>query len=95
MAGGFREADVTRNGGFQELLTEELAEVLGDLLGEVRSVVVHGEQDTFETEGRVEGLGNAVESTDQLGHTFEGEVLGLERHEETVGCDEGVQGEQV
>ena len=52
MAGGFGEADVARDGGLEELVAEEAAEVVGDLLGEVGAVVVHGEQDAFEGERR-------------------------------------------
>ena len=63
--------------------------------GEVGAVVVHGEEDAFEGERGVEGLGDAVERGHQLGDAFEGEVLGLHGDEEAVGGDEGVEGEEV
>ena len=50
VAGGFGEADVAGDDGLEELFAEEISEVVGDLLGEVGAVVVHGEQDAFEGE---------------------------------------------
>ncbi len=52
MAGGFGQADVAGDGGFEELVVEEGLEVFVDLLGEVGAVVVHGEEDAFEARGR-------------------------------------------
>ena len=70
-------------------------EVFVDLLGEVGAVVVHGEEDTFEGQARVEGLGDAVERGHELGYAFEGEVFGLHGDEEAVGSDQGVEGEEI
>src|SRR5216683_3171902 len=95
VAGGFGEADVAGDAGGEELVVEEGFEVLGDLLGEVGAVVVHGEEDSLEGEGGVERLGDAVEGGHELGDAFEGEVLGLHGDEEAVGGDEGVEGEEV
>ena len=95
VAGGFGEADVARDGGLEELVAEERLEIFGDLLGEVGAVVEHGEDDAFEGEAGVEGLGDAVEGAHQLGDAFEGEVLGLHGDEEAVGGDEGVEGEEI
>jgi hypothetical protein len=95
VAGSFGEADVAGDAGFEELFSEEAFEVFSDLLGEVGAVVVHGEEDAFEGEGGVEDLGDAVEGGHELGDAFEGEVLGLHGDEETVGGDEGVEGEEV
>ena len=95
VTGGLGEADVAGNGGFEEFFLEEVAEVGGDLLGEVGAVVGHGDEDAFEGEAGVEAAGNAIEGSDELGDTFEGEVFGLEGYEQSVGGDEGVEGEEV
>ncbi len=95
VAGGFGEADVAGDGGFEELFAEEAGEVVADLLGEVGAVVEHGEEDAFEGEGGVEAGGDAVERGHELGDAFEGEVFGLHGDEEGVGCDEGVEGEEI
>lgn len=95
MAGRFGEADVARNGGLEELVVEERFEVLGDLLGEIGAVVVHGENDTFEGEAGVEGLADAVERAHEFGDAFEGEVFGLHGNEKSGSGDERVEGEKV
>ena len=92
---GFCQADVAGDSGGEELVLEELAEVGGDLLGEVGTVIDHGEDDAFKAERRVEGLGDAVEGADELGDAFKGEVLGLHGDEEAIGGDEGIEGEQI
>jgi hypothetical protein len=92
---GFGEADVAGDGGLEEFVVEEGLEVVGDLLGEVGAVVEHGEEDAFEGERGVEGLGDAVEGGHELGDAFEGKVLGLHGDEKTVGGDEGVEGEEI
>src|SRR6185437_458846 len=43
MARRFGEANVPRNGRFEQLGTEEAFQVFGNLLREIRALVVHGE----------------------------------------------------
>jgi hypothetical protein len=95
VAGGFGEADIARNGGFEDLVTEEANEVVADLLGEVGAVVEHSEEDAFEREAGVEAGGDAIEGGHELGYAFEGEIFGLHGDEEGVGGDEGVEGEEI
>ena len=95
MTGRFGEADVARNDGLEELFAEEVAEVLGDLLGEVGAVVVHGQQDALDGDVGIEGGAYAFERGDELGDAFKGKVLGLHGDDEGVGCGEDVEGEEV
>ena len=78
-----------------EALAEVLAQGLGDLLGEVGAVVVHGEQDAFDGDGGIEGRANPLEIGDELGDALEGEVLGLHGNDQGVGGDQSVEGQQV
>lgn len=95
VTGSFGEANVARDGGGEEFVFEEVAEICRDLLRQVGAIVDHGEDDTFEAEGGVEGLGDAVEGTDELGDAFEGEVFGLHGDKEAVGGDERIEGEEI
>ncbi len=95
VAGGLGEADIAGDGGLEDAVVEEADEVFADLLGEVGSVVEHGEEDAFEGEAGVEAGGDAVEGGHEFGDSFEGEIFGLHGNEEGVGGDEGVEGEEI
>ena len=41
VAGSFGEPDIARDHGFEQLVAKEVAEIFGDLLGEVGAVVEH------------------------------------------------------
>ena len=68
---------------------------LGDLLGKVGAVVVHGEENALDDECGVDAAAHALERRDQLGDAFEGEVLGLHGDDEGFSGGEDVKGEQV
>ena len=95
VAGGFSEAYVAGNAGGEELVVEEGFEVFGDLLGEIGAVVVHGEEDAFERQAGVEGLGDAVEGRHQLGDALQREVFGLHGDEEAVRGHESVERKEI
>ncbi len=95
MAGGFGKTNIARNCRFEELVVEEGLKILRYLLREVGAVVVHGEENAFENEARIEGLADTVKGAHELGDALEGEVLGLHGDQEAVGGDERVQGEEI
>ena len=51
MAGRLRQPDVSRNDGFEDVIPEKLSQVGGYQLGEVGTVVEHGEEDSLGLEG--------------------------------------------
>lgn len=95
MAGSFGESDIAGNGSAKEFFPEEFLEVLRDLLRQIGAVVVHGEENAFETEIGVERLCDLVKGAHQLGDALQGEVFCLKRDEEAIGSDERIEGEEV
>src|ERR1700683_1593799 len=65
VARSFRKAHVAWNDGLIKQFAKIFAERLGDLLGQVGSVVVHGQQDTFDGQVRVIGFADALEGGNQ------------------------------
>lgn len=65
----------------------------GDLGGEVGSAVIHGQEDTFEFEIRVEVVADEIERGEQLGQPLQGVVLALQRDEHRSGRRQGVHGQ--
>lgn len=95
MAGCLGEPNVSWDRGAQHLFAEEFLQVGGYLLGKVGAVVVHGEQNAFEPKLRVECLCDAVQRANQFGDSFEREVFGLQRDQQAVGGDQGIERQQV
>ena len=59
VAGGFGQADVARDDGREDAVAEEVAQVGHHLAGKAGALVVHGGQDTFHGEFRVEGMADS------------------------------------
>ena len=95
MTGRFGEADTAGDYGFEDLGAEELAKVGRDLSGQVGAFVVHGEENALNGERVVEGIANAVYGVHESGNAFKGEELALNGDEDGIGCDEGVQGQEI
>jgi hypothetical protein len=95
VTGGLPKADVAGDHGAIDTVPEELADVGTHLLAKVRAVVVHREEDALDLERGVEGLANAVDRGGELGNALEGEVLAIERDENSVGGHQGVQGQET
>lgn len=94
-AGGFGEPDTTRHDGTEYFVFEEFTEVGLDLPGQVGSIVVHGQKNTFDAEAGIEGLFDAVDGVDELGDALEGKEFALNGDEDGVGGDERIQREEV
>src|SRR5689334_12573303 len=94
-AGRLSEADASRNNGSKDFFFEELAEVGLDLAGQVGAVVVHRQEDAFDSQAGIEGLFEAVDCIDELRDAFEGKELALDGDKDGVGGDQGVEGEEV
>ena len=66
----------------KDILSEELPEVGLDLTREVRPVVVHREQDSFELEWLIEGLSDSLDGIHELGDALEREEFTLDGDED-------------
>jgi hypothetical protein len=90
-----REPDIAGNHGLEEKPLEILAEGLGNLLGKVCAIVVHGEEDPLDANLGVECGLDALKGGDELGDAFKREVLGLHRNKQSVGGDQDIECKQI
>ena len=90
-----READVARDHRVEHHLAEAGADVVGDLGGEVVAPVVHGERDAEDRELGIEAGADPLDRLEQLAEPFQREEFGLQRHQDRIGGDQGVDREQA
>jgi len=95
VAGRFGEADAPGDYGFEDFVAKELSEVGGNLTGEVRAVIIHGEENAFEGQGVLKGVLDAVDCVHQAGDAFEGEEFALDGDEDGIRREERVKSEEV
>jgi hypothetical protein len=93
--GGFGEFDASGDDGAENVVLEEVAEIGGDLTGQVSTVVVHREEYALYLKGVTKGVADAVDGVHEFGDAFEGEELTLDRDDGGVGSYEGIEGEEV
>lgn len=68
----------------KNITAKELSEISLDLAGEVRSVIVHGQEDALDLEGFIEGLSDTFDGIHELGNPLEGEEFTLDGDEDGV-----------
>ena len=73
---------------------EERADVARNLLPEVGPLVVHRHQHAGNVERWIERGANTAQCRDEIGQTFEREVLAVERNQDRVGGHERIEREQ-
>lgn len=95
MAGRFGEANAPGDHSFQDFIAEELAEVGGNLTGEVGTVVIHRKENSLDRDGMPEGFANTVDGVHECGDAFKGEEFALDGNEDGVGGHEGVEGKKI
>ncbi len=78
------QANVSWNHRSEYLSAEEAAQVGGNLARERGALVVHGEQDAFDAQRRIERAANAHERVQQFGDAFERVIFALDRNEATA-----------
>ena len=74
--------------------TEVSAHLRGDIGGQLGPAVEHRQDDALDREVGVEVVADEIERGEQLGQSFQGVVLALERDEHGVGGGQGVDGQQ-
>ena len=94
VAGGFGQADVARDGGGEEFAAEVAAELFAHFHGQTAAVVEHGAHDAEDVELGIDGLADFAHGGDEVGDAFEGVVFAHHRHDDAVGGDKAVEGEQ-
>src|ERR1035437_4467459 len=85
--GRFGQTYAAGDVGPEYFIFEEVAEVGRHLTGEVGPVVVHGEEDTFDGQGVLEGFANPVDGVHEFGDAFQGEEFALDGYEDGIGGD--------
>src|SRR6202034_291230 len=95
IARGFSQTDVTGDRRLEQLRPKKLAQVFRDLLGQIRTLVIHGENHTLDVERRVECGLDAPQRGEQFRDALQGEILGLHGDEQPVGGYERVQRKQI
>jgi hypothetical protein len=94
-AGSLGEANAPWDDGAEDLVAEELPEILSYLAREIGTVVVHGEENAFDTEGTFKCLPDAVDGVHELGNALQGKKFALNRDKHGIGGNQGIEGEEV
>jgi hypothetical protein len=68
----------------KDIFSEEFTEVGFDLASEVRSVIVHGEEDALELKWLFEGLPDTFDGVHELRNSFKREKLALDGDEDGI-----------
>jgi hypothetical protein len=95
MTGRLGQTHISRYDSLEHLRPEEAAQVRGDLLRQDRSVVIHREENTFYSEGRIYGSPQTHQCVKKFGDTLERQVFALDRNKHRVGRRQCIQGEKV
>ena len=95
VARGLGQPHAARDHGLVDQRPEMAANLGGDLGGQVRPAVVHRQQDAVDRERGVQVVANEVDRGEQLGQSFQGVVLALERDEHGIGGGQGIHGQQT
>src|SRR5689334_21002502 len=95
VAGRFRQPDTARDNRRKYLIRKEIPQIIRHLPGQIRPLVIHSEQDSFNLKGPGKGLSNTIHSVHKLRDSFQREELALDRNENGVRRNQRVQREQV
>ena len=95
MAGGLGKPDVAGDDGGEHLAGEVVLHFLRHLHGQVGAAVEHGQQHAFQGQFGVQGPPHDADGVHQVAEALQSEILSLDRHQNTVGGAEGVEGQQL
>ena len=73
---------------------EMAANLGGDVCGQLRAGVEHRQDDALDREAGVEVVADEIEGGEQLGQSFQGVVLTLERDEDGIGGGQCIDGQE-
>ena len=95
MAWSFAKPDISGESSSRNTRSlKKRSNLTGNLSPQVCPSVLHGQQNTSDTEVSVENPPNAVEGCHQLCDAFKREILACQGNEDLIGCDECVHCEK-
>lgn len=95
MAGRFRQPHTSWNHRSKDLTLEKFAQIGGHLTSQVRTVVVHRQQNTFDLDGMIESFANPIDRIHETGNPFQREELTLDRDQDAVRGHQGIQSQEI
>ena len=95
MAGRFSEPYIPRDNGLEHLLLEVVLDLFLNLLGELRTQVKHGQDNTKDLDIRIELLLNDIDGLDELSQTFESILLTLDGNDDLIRCSQCIDREKT
>src|SRR5713226_9049889 len=78
------QSHTPRDHRLKYVLAEKFSQVSGDLSRKIRTVIEHGDENTFDLKGMLHCFANSVDCTDELGYPFQREKLALNGDEDGV-----------
>jgi hypothetical protein len=94
-AGCLGQADVPGNNGGEDLVAEELPEIVSNLLGQARTLIVHGQKDSLDLKPGVERPLDPLKGIAKFADSLQRHILTLDRDENGICSDEGIEGQNV
>src|SRR5579871_2780224 len=95
MAGSLRKANIPRYQSRSYFLPKELANLLHHLVGKPNTIVVHGHDDPGYRERRIELPLDELDGLQKLADAFQCVEFRLDRDDNGITGDQGVQGQQT
>ena len=86
MTGSFGKADIAGNDGLEYVALEEFPQIGGNLASEIRPVIEHRQENTFDLKRMPEGVPDPVNRIHQLRDALESEEFALNWDQNGVGC---------
>lgn len=94
MAGCFTEPDAARDNGLEHTIPEKTPDFLDDLARQIGPLVVHGDGDPDAVEAGIQRLPDPLYGVHGLRNALQGQEFGLDRDQDGIGGDQGVDGDQ-
>uniref|UniRef100_A0A183BUV4 LigA n=1 Tax=Globodera pallida TaxID=36090 RepID=A0A183BUV4_GLOPA len=94
MARRLGEADIARDHRVEYDPAEHGADIVRHLIGQAIAAIIHGEHHAEDRQAGIEATADALDRAEQLAEPFEREELALERHEQRVRGNHGVDRQQ-
>jgi len=89
------ETDVARHDGGEQHPFQIGLKAVRDVARQTRAVVVHGADEAGDAQVGIYRLAQLADGIEQGADAFEGEVFALDRHEDVVGGNQRIDGQQV
>ena len=95
VARGFAEFDVPLDDGFEDQFLEMFFHFIINLVGQTQAAVIHGQQETFDFQRRVEFGFDNLDRIEKFADTFQCEIFTLDRDDYGIGCRQCVYGDET